>query len=74
MLVKKIDILRGHMQAGRWDDAIRLAAKFPRLGEHKVAITRAADAINHPDFHRQLGRDIQQLVEAGKAALIARYH
>ena len=73
MVEPKIDILRRHMGAGDWPAAIKLAAKFPRLGKHKADITRAKDAILHPGFYRQLGRDPLALVEAGKAALISRY-
>lgn len=40
----KISILREHMAAGRWQKAISIAAKFPRLGEHKETILRAHGA------------------------------
>lgn len=73
MPVKKIDLLRDHMAAGQWHDAIKLAAKFPRLGDHKAAITRAKDAIVNPGFCRQLGRDPDALIDAGIAALRDRY-
>jgi hypothetical protein len=73
MPVKKIDTLRDYMSAGQWHEAIKLAAKFPRLGEHKVAITRAKDAIVNPGFCRQLGRDPDALIVAGIAALQDRY-
>ncbi len=69
----KISILREHMAAGRWHDALKMAAKFPQLGDQKVAITRGADALKHPDFYRQLGKDVAVLVDAGVAALRARY-
>ena len=70
---KKIETLRRHMAAGNWEAAITLAAKWPRLGQHRQAITRAASAILRPAFYRQLGQDPNALVEAGKAALIERY-
>ncbi len=68
---KKIDQLRALMDAGDWRAAISLAAKFPQLGAHKVAVLRAQEAYVRPDFQRQLGRDPQRLIEAGIAALRA---
>lgn len=70
---KKIDVLREHMRSGRWNEAITLAGSFSRLGEHKVAITRAKEAVLRPDFQRQLGRDIDSLIAEGVAALKERY-
>lgn len=70
---KKIDILRGYMNAGDWPRALALAARFPRLGEHKADIQRAHQAIAHPRFFEGLGRNIDDLIAAGIAALRARY-
>lgn len=61
------------MDAGDWNAAIRFAAKFPRLGAEKDVIMRAKDALLNPDFYRQLKRDPDQLVEAGRLALAAKY-
>ncbi len=69
----KLSTLLEHMDAGRWDAALKLAAKFQQLGEHKGAITRGASALNHPEFHKQLGKDPAVLVAAGIAALKERY-
>ena len=70
---RKLDAVLAAMTAGEWERAITLAAKFPRLGTHSKAIMRANEAIQRPDFQRQLGRDPAQLIEAGKAALLERY-
>lgn len=70
---KKIDTLRTHMRAGDWDAALKLAAGFPRLGEHRGAILSAKDAIVHPRFMVQLGKDPAVVRAAGIAALRARY-
>jgi hypothetical protein len=59
--------------AGDITEAIRLAAKFPRLGEHKEAITRAWAAIQSPDFYREIGQEPAELIAAGASALAARY-
>jgi glycine/D-amino acid oxidase-like deaminating enzyme len=69
----KLAQLRAHMQAGRWQEALRIAARFPRLGEHRAAIVTAHEAWTHPGFYRQLGRDIEQLRTAGQQALCDRF-
>lgn len=73
MLVKKIDQLRGFMAAGDWTSALRLAARFPRLGDEKVVITRAWDSLQNPSFYLQIGKDPDALFAAGVAALRAKY-
>lgn len=70
---RKLDDVLAAMRAEDWREAIRLAAKFPRLGIHARAIMQAHEACTRPDFQRQLGRDPLQLIEAGKAALKERY-
>lgn len=69
----KVSVVRERMAAGDWPKAIALAAKFPRLGEHRDAITRAHMAITNPAFVRGIRKDPDALIEAGKAALIDRY-
>lgn len=61
------------LAAGNGCEALRLAAKFPHLGEHKVAITRGWQACSRPDFYRQLGYDPEALIAAGVAAVKERY-
>lgn len=70
---RKIDQLREKMVAADWRGALAIAAKFPRLGEHKTAILRAWEATVRPEFQRQIGRDPEQLIAAGIEALKARY-
>lgn len=69
----KISIVREHMGAGRWREAIRLAAKFPQLGEHRGAILDAQLAYTNPEFCREIRKNPDALIEAGIAALRARY-
>jgi hypothetical protein len=61
------------MEAGEMDAAVRFAAKFPRLDGEKEAITRAAAALNNPNFYEQIGKDPKALVAEGRAALLRRY-
>ena len=55
--MKKIESLRACMKADDWRGAIRIAAKFPRLGDEKEAITRAHLAYTNPRFLLQIGKD-----------------
>lgn len=54
-------------------EALRLAAAFPHLGTHKDAIQRGWQACSRPDFYRQIGKDPEQLIAVGVAAVRARY-
>lgn len=58
---------------GRLDDAIRFAGKFPILGDEKRAITRAREAIIRPDFFREMGRDVEAIIQEGREAILRRY-
>lgn len=69
----KLSILKRHMEAGDWTRALALAAKFPRLGEHRNAILDGHLAATNPAFCRGIKKDPAALIEAGKAALSSRY-
>lgn len=69
----KLSQVRACAAAGDWAGALRIAAKFPQLGEHREAITRAHGCITNPRFFAQLGVDCDAAIEAGKAALVQRY-
>lgn len=70
---KKIDTLRALINEGNFSKALALAAKFPRLGEHRDAIVLGHEARVHRSIYKQLGRDPDKLVAEGIKALIARY-
>ena len=72
-MIKKIDILRVHMERGEWDKALALAARFPRLGEHRDAIIGGHNARLYPRFYREIGKDPDAVYQAGIDALKARY-
>jgi len=61
------------MTSERWDEAIRFAAKFPRLGEHKSAIKLAHEIAIRPEIYIEMGYDPATAREAGIAALKERY-
>lgn len=69
----KLSRLKALAASGDWHGALRIAAKFPQLGEHKRAITTGYEAATRPNFYLQIGKDPAALVEAGKQALRARY-
>jgi hypothetical protein len=68
-----LELIRFHMRAGEWNEAILAAAKFPDLGEHAEAIQRGREAIMRPAFQRQLKRDPKAMIEAAKQALLERW-
>ncbi len=74
MLTTKLDTLKAAAAKGDWQGALRIGAKFSQLGEHKAAIVRGHEAHTKADFARQLGRDPAADIEAGIAALCARYN
>jgi hypothetical protein len=61
------------MTSEQWDEAIRFAAKFPRLGEHQDAIKRAHEITIYPEIYIEMGYDPATEREAGIAALKERY-
>jgi len=69
----KLDAVLAAMRAGDWQEAITKAAKFPRLGEERNAVLDAMGAIQNPNFCRQLGKDPEALIAAGREALKRRY-
>ena len=72
-MTTKLEEVRAAMAAGDTIGALRIAAKFPRLGKQEAAIQRAWMAIQTPDFCRQIGKDPAVLIEAGKQALAERF-
>jgi hypothetical protein len=70
---KKIDILSRMMKGGEWEKAIKYAAKFPRLDNHKKAILTASSAILNPGFYKQIGKDPSLIIDVAILALKERY-
>lgn len=69
----KTSIIEGHMAAGDWRNAIRVAARLPRLDKHRCAILDAQGAYENPGFYAQIGKDAATLIDAGAAALRERF-
>jgi hypothetical protein len=69
----KTSIIQGHIAAGDWRDAIRVAARLPGLDKHRAAILDAQGAYENPRFYTQIGKDAATLIDAGAAALCERF-
>lgn len=69
----KLAKVRVAMADGHWDLAIKMAAKFPSLGEYEKAIRRGRDALNNPELYRQLGFDLTVIRNEAIAALKEKY-
>ncbi len=69
----KLSRLKAAAAQGDWAGALRIAAKFPELGEHAAAIKRGHEAHHSAAFYRQIGRDPDACIQAGIAALRQRY-
>lgn len=70
---RKVDKLRALMAAGKWRQALSLAASWPELGEHRDLIKQAASAALSPRFYSSMGKDPDALIAAGVEALKERY-
>jgi hypothetical protein len=69
----KLARLQALMARGDWHGALRIAARFPRLGEHRVAIQRAWAAIVNPRLYEGMGYDLEAVKQDGIRALKERY-
>jgi len=72
-MTTKLQTLKDAAARQDWQRALRIAAKFADLGEHKAAIVRGHEAHSNARFAKQLGRIPANDIEAGIEALCARY-
>ena len=72
-LPTKIGDLKAAAAAGDWESAIRIAAKFPRLGSYRSAILDGHLALTNPRFLSEIGKNPNDCIEAAKKALILAY-
>ncbi len=73
MLVTKLSKLKDAAAANDWLAALRIASKFPQLGEHKAVIMSGWQALQSPAFYREIGKNPDELVAAAVAALKEKY-
>lgn len=69
----KLNKIRSLAAVGDWKAALRIAARFADLGEHRAAIVRAHEVSHSPAFYSQLGVDPEKALAAGVEALRSRY-
>ena len=69
----KLEKLKKMWAAGDYRAALKLAASWPRLGDHKGAIQRGWAAVTHESIYRQMGKDPEELYRAGLVAVADRY-
>ena len=69
----QLSTLREHLANDEHVKAIRLAASWPRLGDDKAVIARAAAALTSPEIYRELGFDPDELVQTGIQTLQTKY-
>lgn len=68
-MIKKSDIVREAVLDQDWKKALQIAKGF-RIGvtqEQRSRMAKAYECIVHPDFYRQIGTDIPEAIEQGKA-------
>lgn len=69
-----LDRIRSAWTAGDRTDALRLAARLPRLGEQSDRIRKAWSAQSNPRFYRELGEDPTVLIKDGHTAMAERWN
>lgn len=70
-MVKKADIVKEAVREQDWKKALQIAKDF-RIGitqEQRNKMARAYECIVHPDFYKQIGVDIADAIEQGKAVV-----
>ena len=73
MMDTKLSAVQAAMDAGDWQRAIALAARFPRLGAEREAILDAHTAWTNERFVLAMRKDPGEMKRAGIAALKAKY-
>lgn len=69
----KLEKLKIMWAAGEYRAALKLAASWPRLGEHKDPIQQGWAAASNPAFYWQIGKEPAALYRTGLVAVAHRY-
>jgi hypothetical protein len=69
----KTEKVRLAIRQHRWYEALKIAAKFRHLGEHKATIERAWAAYSNPRFYQEMGQNPDELIRLGQVALMELY-
>lgn len=73
MLKTALQKLKDLWAAGHHRQALKLAAGWPSLGQHKTEIQRGWAAASNPAFYKQIGENPDELYTAGLHAVAERY-
>ena len=74
-MIKKSDIVREAVREQDWKKALQIAKDF-HIGvthEQRSKMARAYECIVHPDFYQQIGVDIPEAIEQGKARICEKH-
>jgi hypothetical protein len=69
----KLEQVKQAYANGNYKNALRIAAKFPQLGDERKAITLASECFTNPRFYQQVGVNIDQAINDGVKALAGKY-
>ena len=69
----KLEQVKQAYATGNYKDALKIAAKFPQLGNERKAITLANECFSNPRFYKQVGVNIDQAIADGVKTLGAKY-
>ena len=72
---KPTEKVREAVASGNWKEALRIAKDF-RLNvtaKQREEMGRAYECMVHPSFYQQIGIDVSEAVEKGKAVVEALY-
>lgn len=69
----KLSQLREAYYAGNTQKAIRIASRFPNLGDERNAILDANIAITNPRWTINMKKNVDKTISAGIEALRSRY-
>lgn len=69
----KLQQVKDAIADGRPFEALRIATRFPALGEHRERITLGWAAHQRPEFYLELGRSPPELIADAFRAIAERY-
>jgi hypothetical protein len=69
----KTNHIRTALANGDWLSALRTASRFHDRSADTTAFKRGFDAFQHTEFYRQLGKELDKLIEAAMNRLHARF-
>lgn len=72
-MLSKTECIKAKLALGDWPSALRIASRFCDRSNDTLVFKRGFDALQHPDFYRQLGKNPDVIVNAAIERLHARF-